>query len=149
MIDNIPLPVVDNPIDAPFWSNAADGKLAVQICSSCNSARFPPGPYCSVCQSPDHQWHVASGIGTIWSYVIPHAPLLPAFSEQLPYIVALVELNDYPGVRLVGAITESSDAKIQGVDGSRVAIGDSVRAVFSKMDDQTYLLRWRQAVDIL
>lgn len=142
MIHDIPLPVVDNPIDAPFWQYAAEGKLAVQVCSGCDSARFPPRPYCPACQSSSHQWHIATGAGTIWSYVIPHAPLLPAFGEQLPYVVALVELDDYPGIRLVGAITETPEADIQGVDGSQIAIGDSVKAVFKKMDDETFLLRW-------
>ena len=147
MIHDIPLPVVDNPIDAVFWQRATGGKLAVQVCSSCDSARFPPRPYCPTCQSSDHQWHIASGAGTIWSYVVPHAPLLPAFGEQLPYVVALVELDDYPDIRLVGAITENLEADIQGIDGSYVAIGDSVSAVFKKMDDETFLLRWLKAVD--
>jgi len=149
MIYDIPLPSVENPIDARFWDYAAKGELAVQVCAGCDASRFPPQPYCPACQSPEHQWHIASGRGTIWSYVVPHAPLLPAFGEQLPYVVALVELEDYSGLRMIGAITKSSEGNIQGVDGSQVNIGDSVRVIFQKMDDKTFLPRWIKIIDTI
>lgn len=147
MIHDIPLPATDNPVDAPFWQYAAEGKLAVQICGDCGSSRFPPRPYCPDCQSSEQQWKISSGRGTVWSYVEPHGPLLPAFSEQLPYVVALVELEDYPGIRIVGAVAADAEGNIQGVKASQLNIGDPVQVVFQQVEDDVFLPRWSTQIN--
>jgi hypothetical protein len=87
----------------------------------------------------------------IWSYVVPHPPLLPAFAEQAPYNVIVVELDDDPGdgappIRLVGNLVESADGPIGAIDPTTITIGEPVRVVFgSPIEDDAgavTLPRW-------
>ncbi|WP_055539632.1 Zn-ribbon domain-containing OB-fold protein, partial [Streptomyces neyagawaensis] len=107
-------PVVD--VDgAPFWEYAARGELRVQTCADCDEPRFPPRPCCPHCRSFDHEWRPLSGRGRIWSYVLPHPPLLPDYAEQAPYNVILVELADAPRIRLVGNLVSEAGARLDSV----------------------------------
>lgn len=71
-----------------------------------------------------------SGEGTVWSHVTPHPPLLPAYSEQAPYNVVVVELDDDPEIRLVGNVVASAGARLDSVDPHTVSIGMAVQVVF-------------------
>ena len=90
-----------------------------------------------------------SGRGTVWSFVVPHPPLLPAYSDQAPYNVVLVELDDDPTVRLVGNVVESANARLDSVDPDTITIGMPVRMVFPEpLDDgegPVVLPRWVRA----
>jgi len=92
-------PVVDED-GAPFWEYAARGELRIQACADCGELRFPPRPCCPHCRSFAAEWRLMSGRGRIWSYVVPHPPLLPDYAEQAPYNAVLVELADAPRIRL-------------------------------------------------
>ncbi|ORT58704.1 OB-fold domain-containing protein [Streptomyces sp. CB03238] len=123
-------PVVDED-GAPFWEYAARGELRVQACADCGEPRFPPRPCCPHCQSFDSEWRPMSGRGRIWSYVIPHPPLLPAYAALAPrYNVALVELADAPRIRLVGNVVAAPGAPVDSVDPARLRIGAAVRVAF-------------------
>lgn len=123
-------PVVDED-GAPFWEYAARGELRVQGCAGCGELRFPPRPCCPHCQSFDSEWRAMSGHGRIWSYVVPHPPLLPAYAAHAPrYNVAVVELADAPRIRLVGNVVAAPGAPIDSVDPARLRIGAPVRVVF-------------------
>ncbi|MFI0815054.1 Zn-ribbon domain-containing OB-fold protein [Streptomyces sp. NPDC021098] len=127
---------------APFFDWAARGELRVQTCTGCQEPRFPPRPCCPHCQSFDSLWAKTSGRGRIWSYVLPHPPLLPAYAAQAPYNVTLVELAEAPRIRLVGNLVESADAALDSVDPARIRIGAPVRAVFHRMPDGPTVVRW-------
>ena len=85
-----------------FWEGVERGELLIQRCASCGALRHPPRPMCPNCRSLVWDTKRASGRGTVYSYVIPHHPLMPAFAE--PYVVALVELEE--GTRLVTNIVD-------------------------------------------
>ncbi|MET8980607.1 OB-fold domain-containing protein [Streptomyces sp. NPDC004539] len=122
-----PLPDTDG---APFWAYAAQGELRVQTCTECAEPRFPPRPCCPNCQSFESTWRLTSGRGRIWSYVVPHPPLLPDYAAQAPYNVALIELDDAPRVRLVGNVVTHPGAPLNSLDPHRLRIGARVHAVF-------------------
>ncbi|GAB2936363.1 Zn-ribbon domain-containing OB-fold protein [Streptomyces heilongjiangensis] len=123
-------PVVD--VDgAPFWEYAARGELRVQTCADCGEPRFPPRPCCPHCRSFDSLWRPLSGRGRIWSYVVPHPPLLPDYAEQAPYNVILVEPADAPRIRLVGNLVSEAGARLDSVPADRIRIGARVQAVFT------------------
>ncbi|MFM9446077.1 OB-fold domain-containing protein [Streptomyces acidiscabies] len=115
---------------APFWQYAARGELRVQTCAQCAEPRFPPRPCCPNCQSFASTWQLTSGRGRIWSYVIPHPPLLPDYAAQAPYNVALVELDDAPRIRLVGNVVTHPGAPLNSLAPDRIRIGARVQAVF-------------------
>ncbi|MFI5676679.1 Zn-ribbon domain-containing OB-fold protein [Streptomyces cellulosae] len=131
-------PLVDTD-GAPFWQYAAQGELRVQTCADCGEPRFPPRPCCPHCQSFASEWRPVSGRGRIWSYVVPHPPLLPDYAERAPYNVILVELADAPRIRLVGNLVSEAGAPLDSLDPDRVRIGARVQVVF---DPVTGLPQW-------
>ncbi len=142
MIEGVPLPATDDPIDAPFWAATLRGELVVQRCTSCGKRRFPPRPVCPSCQSFEHQWQKMSGEGRVWSFVVSHPPLLPSFATLAPYNVVLVELADDPTIRMVGNLVATADGEINEVDPKSIRIGQRVRAVFQKAADDVAMVRW-------
>jgi uncharacterized OB-fold protein len=142
MIEGTPLPVTDNPVDAPFWEAALRGELVVQRCSDCGVRQFPPRPMCPACQSTARSWDVMAGTGRIWSFVVAHPPLLPTFAKIAPYAVVLVELDDDPTIRLVGNLVPGPAGEIHEVDPATVAIGRPVSVVFQTVTPDVALPRW-------
>ncbi len=141
MNETMLLPAVDEDT-APFWEGTARGELRVQACADCGRRRFPPRPMCPYCRSTRSAWPVMSGRGTIWSFVVPHPPLLPAYAALAPYNVIVVALEEDPSLRLVGNLVASDDAAINSVDPATIVIGASVRAVYQPAGEDITLPRW-------
>jgi uncharacterized OB-fold protein len=135
-------PIVDED-SAPFWDHARAGELRIQVCGSCGRLRFPPRPMCPHCQSTETGWRPMSGRGRIWSYVVPHPPLLPEFSELAPYNVILVQLDEDPTLRLVGNLVTGPGGAINEIDPATLEIGTPVEVVFPPAEEGVVLPRWR------
>ncbi|MFJ5709691.1 MULTISPECIES: Zn-ribbon domain-containing OB-fold protein [unclassified Streptomyces] len=135
-------PVIDED-GAPFWEFTARGELRIQACAEedCGELRFPPRPCCPHCQSFATEWRRMSGRGRIWSYVLPHPPLLPDYAAQAPYNAVLVELADAPRIRLAGNVVTAPDAPLNSLDPARLRIGAPVRVAFTEIDGIT-VPRW-------
>ena len=138
------LPDLDDADARPFWEGTAKGELRMQACTDCGRKRMPPRPMCPWCQSLRSEWPAVSGRGRIWSFVVPHPPLLPAWAELAPYNVVIVELDEDPSLRLVGNLVAAEDASINSVDPRTIGIGQPVRVVFQRVDD-VVLPRWVRA----
>lgn len=95
-----PVPVTDDPDTGGFWAAAARGHLAVSVCSNCGRVLHLPTPHCAHCGSWDVGWRDVSPSGRVHSYTVVEQSVHPAF--EAPYTVALIELDDAPGARLVG-----------------------------------------------
>lgn len=80
----------------PFWAAARDKRLLIPQCRSCQAMWFPPTVMCPSCGSADHAWVEASGRGTVFSFVVMHRVYHPGFADQVPYVVAVVELEEGP-----------------------------------------------------
>lgn len=122
-------PVIDSD-GAPFWEYAARGELRVQACADCGELRFPPRPCCSHCQSFASEWRLVPGTGRVWSYVVPHPPLLPGYAELAPYNVVVVELDEAPRIRLVGNLVTGPGEPLGSLPAEHLSIGARVRVVF-------------------
>ncbi len=138
------LPDLEDEESAGFWLGAAEGELRVQTCSACNRRRMPPRPMCPHCRSIDYTWEATSGRGRIWSFVVPHPPLLPAYAELSPYNVIVVELDEEPTIRFVGNLLASQDGPINEIDPATITIGEPVKVVFQQVGDVT-IPRWIRA----
>lgn len=138
------LPDLEDEVSAPFWQGCARGELLVQACGACGTWRMPPRPMCPRCRSIAVTWAPTSGRGTIWSFIVPHPPLLPAYSELAPYNAVLVALDENPAIRFVGNLVASPDGPINEVDPGSIEIGQAVAAVFRTVGDVT-LPRWIRA----
>jgi uncharacterized OB-fold protein len=141
MIAGWPLPATDGE-SAGFWAAARRGTLAIQSCVACGRLRHPPRPMCPWCRSLERTWTEVSGHGSIWSYVVPHPPLLPALSLVAPYNVIVVALSEDPTIRLVGNLVTSPESAINELLGDAIDIGAHVRALFVPMSQDVALVRW-------
>lgn len=135
------LPDLESEDGAEFWAGCARHELLVQHCGACDAPRFPPRPMCPRCRSLEARWKPVSGRATIWSFVVPHPPLLPAYAELAPYNVIVVALDEDPTLRMVGNLLARPDGPINEVDPATISIGARVRVAFQEVDDVT-LPRW-------
>jgi uncharacterized OB-fold protein len=114
-----------------FWDGAREKELRIQSCGACGALRHPPGPSCPTCGAFDRKYVVASGLGTVFSYVVHHHPPVPG--KELPLVLALIDVDE--GVRMVGEVPGELD----------LAIGDRVRVDWQPVDDELTLPIWRRA----
>jgi uncharacterized OB-fold protein len=135
------LPAVDE-VNEPFWEGARRGELRVQQCAETGRLIFPPRPMSPWSPHTEPTWTRVSGRGTIWSFVVPHPPLLPPFAALAPYNVILVALDEDPRVRLVGNLVTSAASAINEIDPRAIEIGAPVRVVFERVSDEFHLPRW-------
>jgi len=89
-------------------------------------------------------WTAMSGRGRIWSFIVPHPPLLPTYAELAPYNAIVVALDDDPTIRFVGNLVTGPAGGIDEIDPATIAIGEAVRVVFAPVEDVA-LPRWVRA----
>ena len=89
----LPHPTADTK---PFWDGCRAHELRFQKCGECGHIRWPASFLCPKCHSRDTAWIRAKGCGKIYSYVVYHRAYHQAFEEEVPYVVALVELEEGP-----------------------------------------------------
>jgi len=136
------LPPADEE-SAGFWEGTEACELRIQVCTSCGRFRHPPRPMCPRCRSTGRAWRSVTGRGTLWSFVVPHPPLLPGYADLAPYPVVVVSIAEDEGIRLAGNLVPgyvvpptgvappgALDAAISRVDSHALEIGASVRVVF-------------------
>ncbi len=116
---------------AGFWEGTARGELRIQSCTNCGRLRFPPRVMCPHCRSTGRTYRAVSGRATVWSYVVPHPPLLPAYAALAPYNVIVVSLDEDPALRLVGNLVSGPGGSLDEIDPDTIVIGEPVRVVFS------------------
>ena len=96
-----PLPVPDSE-SKPFWDGCNEEKLLIQHCKDCDKHIFYPRAVCPHCMSDQIEWVEASGKGKVYSYTIARRGAGPAFADDAPYVVALIDLDE--GVRMMSNI---------------------------------------------
>ena len=92
---NKPLPKI-NEDSKEFWIGCKEHKLRFQKCKACGHVRWPPSMFCPMCLSKETQWIVAKGNGKVYTFVVYHMPYHPGFENEIPYVVADVELEEGP-----------------------------------------------------
>lgn len=125
-----PRPVMDQDTRF-FWEGAAAGELRIQHCKACGVLRHPPRPMCTACNSLEWDWIVSAGRGTVYSYVVHHAPQMPGMDA--PFVVGLIALDE--GTRLVSNVID--------VDPAAVTVDMPVEATFRDVGDGLVLPMFR------
>lgn len=123
-----PVPRV-TALDAPFWRAGADGTLRIQRCGACGLYLHPPGPVCPHCLGRDLAFTPVSGRARVVTSTVNHHPWYPGWAT--PYVVAIVELDEQPGLRLTTNVVDC--------DPDAVAIGMAVTVCFTPIDDDVWL----------
>jgi uncharacterized OB-fold protein len=108
-----------------FWTSGADGTLRFLRCTTCGYFVHPPSPICPNCLTRTLAPEAVSGRATVASFTINHQPWMPTFDG--PYVIALVEIDEQPSVRLMTNIVDC--------DVDEVHVGMPVEVTFEHNDD--------------
>jgi len=130
--DGMPPPLAD-AITLPFWQAAAEHRLVVQRCAGCGHTRLPPAPICPECRSAEAGWKTVSGRGEVYTYTIVHRPI--AANQKLPYVIAVIALEDAGGVRMISNLVEARPEEI--------AVGMPVEVAWEDMSAELAIPRFR------
>jgi uncharacterized OB-fold protein len=90
-----PLPK-PNADDKAFWDGCKEHQLRFQKCQSCGLIRWPPSLICPNCSSQDTELVPLSGKGKVYTFVVYHQAYHPAFEKDLPYVTAVIQLEEGP-----------------------------------------------------
>lgn len=116
----------------PFWDAVKERKFMLMKCKECGEWYWPAA-YCRKhSNQPFYQsleWKEASGLGTVFVHNIHYKALHPAFADEIPYVFALIELDEGPmfGTNIVGCKPED------------VRIGMRVKVDFAEKEDDVIL----------
>ena len=127
-----PLPTVTKE-GAPFWESTRLGELATQHCEGCNRQQFPPRRICVHCGGRHLDWKKVSGRGRIYSFTIVFRPPEPTFQPDVPYVVAVIDLEE--GGRMMTTIV--------GCAVTDVCVEMPVTAVFEQVTSSVTLVKFR------
>jgi hypothetical protein len=127
-----PLPLIDEQ-NRPFWDAAKAHELRLPQCGSCGHIRVQFERWCPQCGSRDTQWTLLSGRGKVWSHCTFHRKYFPEFEDELPYNVALVQLEEGP--RLI--------TNIVGIDRQDIRIDMPVQVSFDDVTPTVTLVKFR------
>ena len=119
---DFPLPDLDWPPTREFWAAAARGELAVPRCDACGRYVWYPDGTCRRCGSHDARWTAVSGRGRLFSWSVVRRAFIPQLADDVPYVPALVAIDEDPAVRIVSRIVDC--------DPDRLLIDMPVRVVF-------------------
>ena len=121
------------PESLPYWQAAQEHRLALPKCEDCGQFWFPPSATCPHCLSTNFAFQTVSGRGKVFSFVTFHRVYRPAFAQDVPYVVALVELEEGP--RLL--------TNILGISHEEVRCEMPVEVVFDDYDEDVAVPKFR------
>lgn len=131
-----PLPAPDADSQA-YWDGLTEGRLLLQHCNTCGHVQVYQQAICRKCTGTDLVHRSASGRGTVHSFSVVHRAPGPAFKQETPYAVLLVELAEGP--RMISSL-------IGGCDPMGVTFDMPVQLVCDLVDDGSIVLpRFRPA----
>ncbi len=129
-----PLPVAANPEHTqPFWDATKSHKLLLPRCDACSNSFFYPRERCPRCLSGDLSWVESEGKGRVYSFTVIQQPVDKAFLEDVPYIYAIIQLEEGPRM-----ISNVIDCAIE-----EVRIDMAVTAVFDDVTSDVTLVKFR------
>ena len=131
-----PVPVPQGESDY-YWEKAKAHELWLRDCGDCNQAYFYPRDICPHCFSRNTSWIQASGKGTLHTFAIVHRAPTPAFRDDAPFVVAMVDLEE--GVRMPTNLVEVEP------DPANITIGMAVEVVFEDITDEIALPKFKPA----
>ena len=117
----------------PYWEGCKAHELRIQRCGECGNYQFPPRLYCTKCFGERIEWIKASGRAKVLSFTIVRRPVSPAFANDVPYVVALVTLDEGPTLM----------TNIIGCQPEQAAIGMPVVVTFEDWTEEVSIPKFR------
>lgn len=119
MEPSLPAPVA-NADSLPYWNAARERRLLIRKCSDCGQLHFMPRHLCPACWSDRLEWVESKGLGSVHSFTVIRRAPLAAFAPRVPYVIALIELDEGPRMM----------SNVLGEDALDTVIGDRVEVTF-------------------
>lgn len=126
------------PWSQPYWDAASEGRLVLKTCPDCGCVDHPPYFYCTQCGSHRSEWRPARGIATLASFAVNSYGVPAAFIEDLPYVLAMVDLPEGP--RMISNIVNCPHDQLRN--------GMALEVVFHRVSDRIVLPKWRPAKEL-
>jgi len=127
-----PAPLPDD-LSRPFFEGAVRGELMIQHCARCNTYLAPGSRFCTECWNEALAWVQASGRATLFTYGIMHQQYHPGFAGQLPYNIAVVQLDEGPRL----------NTNIVGMPNDQLRVGMQLEVTFEPVSDSVWLPKFR------
>lgn len=121
------------PDNRRFWAFTKQHELRMQKCSECGHIRFPVGIICPKCYSEKYEWVKMSGKGTVYTFGITHYVYDKYFADKVPYVVAVIEVEEGP--HMMGNIT--------GFKLTDIKIGTPVELYFEDVNEEFSFPTWQ------
>jgi len=121
------------PETEAYWDACRKHELLLQRCSQCSEFQFYPRIICTGCASDDLEWVVAGGQGKILTFTIVRRAVSEAYAADVPYVVALIELDEGPTMM----------SNIVQCDPETLKIGDPVQVIFQDWSEEISIPQFR------
>lgn len=118
-------------LSVPFWDGLKAHSVRIQQCAQGHWLFFPRN-HCPVCGTRELAWRSVSGAGKLYTFTVARVPTLPEFTDELPQLLAVVELDE--GVHI--------NTTLVGVEEAALQVGMRVRPVFDERPGTVTLLRY-------
>jgi uncharacterized OB-fold protein len=105
----------------------------IQACRACGALQYYPRGVCGACWSSDLVWRLSAGRGTVYTFTVTRRSQAPGFRDELPYVLAYVELDE--GVQVL--------TNLVGADASAIRIGMRVAVTFEDVSPEISIPRFR------
>ena len=122
-------------VTQPFWDGARQGRVMLQRCGGCERWVWYPRPFCPSCGGTKLEWRQASGRGTLYSYTVARRPPAPMFQGDVPYVIAIVELEEGPHLT----------SNVVGIEPEKLRVGMPLVVAFDAVTPEVTLVRFRPA----
>lgn len=119
----------------PFWEGCRRHQLLIQECRACGALQYYPRGVCGACWGTDLGWRPSAGRGTVYTFTVTHRSQAPGFRDELPYVLAYVELDE--GVQVL--------TNLVGCEPGAVRIGMPVEVTFEDVSPEISIPRFKPA----
>jgi uncharacterized OB-fold protein len=136
-VSALPPPVLPapDPLTRFFWDAAREKRLEILRCDNCGYYVHWPRPVCKRCHSFSLTPTEVSGRGTIYSWAVCTQAFHPWFESRLPFILAVVELEEQSNLKLVTNLVDCHE--------DEVAIGMPMEVTFEELSPDITLPMFR------
>lgn len=101
-----------------FWDATREERLLVQWCTACEAPIFYPREVCPTCLGTALEWRPSAGDATVYAVSVQHRPAMPMLADRVPYVVALVDLDE--GIRMMTNVVDCDPEDVHV--GQRVSV---------------------------
>ncbi len=112
-----------DPRDDEFWEGVRRGELLLFQCGTCGTYYWPATSCLNDCGMESMRWVPASGKGVLHTFTVYYRALNPGRKDDVPYNVAVVELEEGPFMF----------SNVVGVENEALEVGMRLEAVFNEV----------------